>query len=254
MAKRLTSLALFLLGTGVASAADLPALPPMAPFTAPPPFSWTGFYVGGNLGGAWAQNNAVDTVFGLNFEGSNDGVFIGGGQVGLNYQFGYAVVGVEADIDWTANNRGNNTIVIGPLGNAFQLTSNNSWISTVAARLGFVAERSLLLYSKIGAGWVGDTGFTLTDLTTGQSFNGAQGNTNTGWLLGFGLEWAFTPNWTVKLEYDYLGMNNRTFTVNPNAIPVLAGDTFTTGSRNVQMGKVGINYLFNWGGPLAARY
>ena len=59
-------------------------------------------------------------------------------------------------------------------------------------------------------------------------------------------------NWTVKAEYDYLGLGNRTFVV-PATAPFLAGDTFTSNNRNVQMVKIGVNYLFNWGAP-ATRY
>ena len=246
MAKTVTGIALILLATGIARAADLPALPPMAPFTAPPPFTFTGFYVGGNLGGAWARTNTIDTMFGLDFTGSNNGVFIGGAQAGFNYQFGWALVGIEGDLDWTANNSSNDSTIFGPFGNAFQLTSNNKWISTVATRLGFVVEDCLLFYGKAGVGWVANNGFTVTDVTTGQSFIAANSSTNAGWLAGFGLEWAFAQNWSVKLEYDYLGIGDRTFTVNGTVIPALAGDTFTTGNRNVQMGKVGVNYLFNW--------
>jgi outer membrane immunogenic protein len=246
MAKIVTGVALILLATGFARAADLPALPPMAPFTAPPPFSFTGFYVGGNLGGAWAHGDTIDTMFGFDFTGSNNGVFIGGAQAGFNYQFGFALVGIEGDFDWTAKNSSNDSIVLGPFGNAFQLTSNNTWISTLAARFGFVVENCLLFYGKAGAGWVANNGLTVTNVTTGQSFTGVNSGTNAGWLAGFGLEWAFTPNWTVKLEYDYLGISDRTFTANGNVVPALAGDTFTTSNRNVQMGKVGVNYLFNW--------
>jgi len=241
MAKTVTGVAAILLATGIATAADLPALPPTAPFTAPPPFSFTGFYVGGNLGGAWAHTNTIDTLFGLDFTSSNNGVFIGGGQAGFNYQFGYALVGIEEDFDWTAKNSSNDSIVLGPFGNSFQLTSNNAWISTLAARFGFVVEDCLLFYGKAGAGWVANNGFTVTNLTTGQSFIGSTNSTNTGWLAGFGLEWAFAPKWSVKLEYDYLGISDRTFTVNGTVIPALANDTFTTGNRNIQMGKVGIN-------------
>jgi hypothetical protein len=62
------------------------------------------------------------------------------------------------------------------------------------------------------------------------------------------IEWAFARNWTVKFEYDYLGLGSRTIVV-PAGAPFLLGDTFTLG-RNVQEAKVGINYLFNWGaGP-----
>jgi len=245
MAKTVFGITLILLATGIARAADLPALPPTAPFTAPHPFNFTGFYVGGNLGGAWAHADTTDALFGLNFTSGNNGVFIGGAQAGFNYQFGWALVGIEGDFDWTIKNRSNDSTIFGPLGNAFQLTSNNTSISTAAARFGFVVEDCLLFYGKAGAGWAANDGFIVTNVTTGQSFIGTNSSTNVGWLAGFGLEWAFAPHWSVKLEYDYVGINDRTFTANGTVVPALASDTFTAGNRNVQMGKVGINYLFN---------
>ena len=80
----------------------------------------------------------------------------------------------------------------------------------------------------------------------GNGINNCGNNSNGGGLVGAGFEYAFTNNWTVKLEYDYLGLGNRTFVI-PATAPFLAGDTFN--NRNVQMVKVGFNYLFNWGAP-----
>jgi len=117
----------------------------------------------------------------------------------------------------------------------------------------------LPIIAKVGGGWVGNNNFTVTNLTTGASFTCGTfnltncGNNTGGWLLGAGFEYAFTNNWTVKLEYDYLGLGNRTFFI-PATAPFLAGDTFTSNNRNVQTVKVGFNYLFNWGAPVAARY
>ena len=73
-------------------------------------------------------------------------------------------------------------------------------------------------------------------------------------MIGSGFEWAFAENWSAKVEYDYLGLGTRTFTV-PVGFP-LAGDTFSTGNRNLQMLKVGLNYRFNWGiaSPVTTRY
>src|ERR1019366_7209389 len=116
-----------------ASAADLSRPAPVytkAPMMAPP-FSWTGFYIGGNIGGAWAHNDVTDSFYGLNFSGgNNNGVFLGGGQIGGNYQFSNFVVGVEGTFDWAANNNNStNGIVVPALnGNTVQVTSNNTWI------------------------------------------------------------------------------------------------------------------------------
>src|SRR5262247_2673054 len=231
-----------------ANAADRsppPYSPPpyVPPVYAPPPFSWTGFYVGGNIGGAWANRDVLDPFFGVNFNnGNSNGVFIGGGQLGYNWQVGYAVLGIEADFDGAANNNNTGTVFIPTVG-SIQVTSNNRWITTLAARFG-VTNGPWLFYGKAGGGWVGSDDFTVTNLTTGSSITVSNNNTNSGWLVGAGIEWAFLPNWSAKVEYNYLGLGDRTFTV-PAGSPFLASDTFTQSNRSIQMVKVGINYLFN---------
>jgi outer membrane immunogenic protein len=241
---------LLLATTITANAADVRARPapyaPPPPVYAPPPFSWTGFYVGGNIGGAWANRDVTDTFLGVNFNnGNSNGVFIGGGQLGYNWQVGYAVLGIEADFDGAANNNNTltvNTLTFGPV----QVTSNNRWITTLAARFG-VTNGPWLFYGKAGGGWVGSNDFTVTNLTTGSSITVSNNRSNSGWLVGAGIEWAFLPNWSAKVEYNYLGLDDRTFIV-PAGSPFLPGDTFTASNRNVQMVKVGINYRFNWSG------
>jgi len=230
-----------------ADAADLS----LAPLPAPP-FSWSGFYVGGNLGGAWAQSEVIDAMYGLNFaNGSSNGRFLVGGQAGVNYQIGSFVISAETDFDWVVNNNTANGANIPAIGNIL-VTSNDMSVATLAARFGFAADH-WLVYGKAGGGWVGNGGFTMTNTVTGTTIAGSNSGASAGWLVGGGLEWAFTNNWTVKLEYDYLALNARSFTVPPSAA-FLAGDTFTTGDHNFQMVKVGINYLFNWGNTVVARY
>jgi outer membrane immunogenic protein len=241
----LAGTALLTLVSSSAMAADL-SRPPPVEYKAPPMvpvFSWTGFYIGGNLGGAWAHADVTDSFFGLNFSnGSNNGVFIGGGQVGGNYQFNNFVIGVEGTFDWAANSNNSTTGIAIPNGDIIQVTSNNTWIATVAGRLGVAFDR-VLIYAKGGGAWVGNSSFTVTDVTTGVSITGSNSNNTSGWLVGGGIEWAFANNWTVKAEYDYIGLSGRTFTV-PVVGPFVAGDTFTTGSNNIQMATVGVNFLF----------
>jgi outer membrane immunogenic protein len=242
-----------LLSPFAAHSADLAVKAPPPPPV--PVFSWTGFYVGANIGGAWAHNDWTDTRFLTNFNNNNNGVFIGGGQMGANYQIGNFVIGAEWDFDWAGNNNRTGVVIPG-VGNIV-VTNNNRWITTMAARFGFAVDH-WLIYGKAGGGWVGNDNLTVTNVTTGVSLTCSTfpncGNTsNGGWVVGAGFEYAFTNNWTVKLEYDYLGLQNRTFVI-PVAAPLLAGDTLTSNNRNVQEVKVGVNYLFNWGAPVAARY
>jgi len=217
--------------------------PPPAPM--PPPFSWTGFYLGGNIGGAWAQRGLSDDRFGLDFGRTSDAVFIGGGQLGFNYQFSNIVLGVEWDFDWAANSNGGGNGVVVPGVGTLQVSGNNRWITTVAARFGVAFDR-WMIYGKAGGGWVGNEGITVTNVNTGASVTGGGSNSASGWVVGVGWEWAFAGNWSWKVEYDYLGLSSRSFTVAAGS-PFLVGDTFH-GNRNVQMVKVGINYLFNASG------
>jgi outer membrane immunogenic protein len=244
--KKLTAIAALIAVTSPAWAADLPPAPrapvPYMP-VAVPVFSWTGFYIGGNIGGGWGQGNVVDSLFGVNFSNGNSASFLGGGQVGGNYQFGSFVIGAEADFDWFANNNnsGNGTTVsIGGVPTILRVSANDRWETTLAARFGYAWDHALF-YGKAGGGWVGAGNFGVTNVGTGASVAVSNGNTNVGWLVGAGFEYAFTQNWTAKLEYDYLALNNASYTV---TVPGVGIDTFTNGGRNVQTLTVGVNYLF----------
>src|ERR1700683_81644 len=122
----------------VAMSADLPPRPMYAPPQAPmaPTFSWTGFYIGANVGAGWNHGNLNDS-FGL-FSGgaNNNATFLGGGQVGANYQINNFVLGIEGDFDWLPNNNnsGNGTTLDG---STTILGSNNGrWLTTLTGRLG----------------------------------------------------------------------------------------------------------------------
>jgi outer membrane immunogenic protein len=238
------ALSVLLTTSMTADAADVRAGPapyaPPPPVYVPPPFSWTGFYLGGNIGGAWTNRDVSDTLLGANFnDGNNNGVFIAGVQLGYNWQVSNFVVGIEADFDGTEDN---NNAGIPALG-AIQVSSHNRWITTLATRFG-VANGPWLFYGKVGGGWVGPDDFTITNLTTGASIT-AHNNTNSGWLVGAGIEWAFALNWSAKVEYNHIGFDSRTFTF-PVGSLFLVGDTLVERNREIQTVKVGINYLFNW--------
>jgi outer membrane immunogenic protein len=227
-------------GTALSQAADLPARAPVMPL--PPPFTWTGFYLGGNIGAAWGSRSITDDTTGVTFSNSSDARFIGGGQVGFNYQFGMFVLGAEADFDFGTNNSNNGAGVVTP-GGTIVARLNDTWITTAAARLGLAFDH-FLFYGKVGGGWVGSNNFTLQNTTTGGVVTFGNNNSRSGFLGGVGLEYAVTNNWTVKGEYDFLSLDNRTFVV-PVGSPFLVGDSFTTRNRNVQMFKAGFNYLFH---------
>lgn len=250
MCKRLAAIAVITTAAAfstVANAADLPRpepVPAPVPVFVPPVFTWTGLYVGGHIGGAWAKREIRNNSRGIDFDQTSDGVFIGGGQVGYNFQFNTFVLGVEADFSWVANdNNGNDGVIVPALGNV-RVALENKWATTVAARFGVTYDR-MLFYGKAGGGWVGHDDFTITNVTTGATISGANDRSRSGYLLGAGIEWGFAPNWSAKVEYNYFGLDSRTFVVPANS-PFFAGDSFTQGDRNIQMVKGGINYRFNW--------
>ncbi len=214
-----------------AFAADMPLKAPPPPPA--PPFSWTGFYIGGELGGAWANGHVTDSLFGLNASTSHSG-WLGGGVVGYNYQINNFVLGIEGDFDATSLKATGNGVFVPGVG-TLQASAKTDWISTVTGRVGLAADRALF-YVKGGGGWVGNTA-SITNLNTGAAVSAS--NTNNGWLLGGGLEYAFAAsNWSGKLEFDYLGLRSWSW----NSV-VFPGDTFTA-SRNISMLKAGLNYRF----------
>ena len=245
-----------------ASAADLArrAPPPAAPAYIPPPvFSWTGFYIGGNLGVAWTEASVCCDIFGNSRHNSQQAVFTGGGQVGANYQWNWLVLGVEGDFDWLANNHNStNSLILGS--HAFQLSANDRWITTVTGRVGYAFNLGggpwglgwnpgtggpWLIYGKGGWGWAGVNNPTLTDVTTGGSISISNSNSHDGPVGGVGIEYAFAPNWTAKLEYDRLFLNDSTFTFAPGT-PFISGNSLSLFNHDVQTVTVGVNYLFNW--------
>jgi len=217
---------------------------------APPPpiaapiFTWTGFYIGGNLGAAWAERRVTD-IFGNSFTRSSDARFIGGGQLGYNWQISNFVLGIEGDADGIVSDNNNRSAAVLVNGTPFVVTArNNDWVATLAARFGWALDH-WLIYGKAGGGWVGNSnGFTVTNLATGATFGAGSSNSVGGWLLGGGVEYAINNNWSLKGEYNFIGLGHRNF-----AVPVVVGtppvaDVFTSSSRNFQMVKFGFNYSF----------
>ena len=249
-----------------ALAADLPPPAPMprAPAVyvpAPiPVYNWTGFYIGGNLGVGWQQGNLGDSL-GNTFGTDNSIKGLGGGQAGVNYEFGNGVVvGAEAMFDWRFNN--NNTsptiTLVGPGGvsNGTQasITANNQWLTTATGKLGYAWDR-VMVYAKGGGAWVGSSNPTIALNGVGAAVNTSTSTSNWGWTVGAGAEYAFYGGWSARIEYDYVGLTNQTFTVVPAIGPtapgtatIPAGDQFTFNNRNIQMVTAGINYKFGgWG-------
>jgi outer membrane immunogenic protein len=245
-------------GAGTAAlAADLPPPAPMprAPATyvpvVAPPYNWSGFYIGGNLGVGWNGGGSVSDTFGSTFSGSGQTVkFLGGGQVGVNYQFwGGVVIGAEAMFDWLPNTTNTFTATEGALGGApapgtiASATFNNRWLTTATGKLGYAWDR-VLVYGKAGGAWVGAASPNLTVGGAGQTLNSSTTN-NLGWTAGIGVEWAFYGGWSARAEYDYIGLQNQSLTVAAGG--PFAGDTININNRSINMFTAGINYKFGGG-------
>jgi outer membrane immunogenic protein len=239
----LTTMVLIAFATNrVAVAADLPAAPAPTPAYAPMFFSWTGFYVGGNIGGVFTQGSLQDSHTGF-IGGTDQNGLTGGGQIGFNYQFlGGGVVGIEGTIDGTSLNTTTNPFPTSV--GTIQGSHNTRWISTVAARFGVVSDR-WLAYGKGGVAWADNT-VSITNATTGATLVTAS-DARPGWLAGAGIEYAFTHFWTAKVEYNFIGLSNW------STAGILPNDTLNI-RRQIQILTVGFNYKFDWGGPLVARY
>ena len=216
-------------------AADLSA----RPYTkAPPPvtapalvYNWTGFYIGGHLGGAFTGDNSLQ---------GSDGRFMGGVQGGYDYQFANNwVLGIEANYSWLGLNR-----------RRIFVPRWHSGHATIAA----------LVRSPAGSAMLGDRRcFTPRVVTHSgiesrrkpcgvpQPFS-ATGNHENGYTVGAGLEYMFSPSWSAKVEYQYYNFGNTTFTGGPRRN---FGASFRNDEHTV---KAGLNYRFGWGGPAASNY
>jgi opacity protein-like surface antigen len=223
----LASIAAVGLFSASALASDLPTKAPVSkPPIAAPPYNRSGFYVGANFGGGWSSGS-LSIPGNSPYGGLTE--FIGGVQAGYNYQAGHLLFGVEGDVDWASFNHP--TLPVPTLGSVTQ-----HWMSTLAGRVGLVNDR-WLVFAKLGGGWVQSNA---TVNVPGLSWSGS--NTNSGWLVGGGIEYGFKPHWTVKLEYDYLALSNWTSATVPAV----------TLNHNLQMVKAGINYKFESGVSAAA--
>ena len=206
---------------GQAYAADIPyKAPPPDPMLSPAPvMTWTGFYVGANVGYGWADVGVEG------FSSDLDGI-IGGGQIGYNYQMGQWVLGVEGDFQGSAESRSDTGTV---LGIAFTLDQQIQWFATLRGRIGY-AFGPWMIYATGGAAWqnyelsVSALGTTVSDDAT-----------KLGWTIGGGAEWMFAPQWSLKGEYLYMDTGDTDVT--------LFGVTFTGRAQN-HIGRVGVNYHF----------
>jgi outer membrane immunogenic protein len=249
-----------------AFAADMP-LPGPAPTYAPPPparYDWSGVYFGIHVGAGLLEDTLTSTTTtspipfqsaGAQTHLSPAGI-IGGAQAGFNYQFNSIVLGVEGT--WTDSAITGSQVIPSPL----TAVSENStdaplWYATATGRAGY-AINDVLLYAKGGAAWM-NAKYTQQVVSGAVISQQSVTNTRHGYTVGGGIEYAFTENLSVKLEYDYLNFGTRTYGFNnlgtapatAGASPVPVGPFPVSIESQTHMLLFVANYRFNWGGHYA---
>ena len=270
--------ALAIAGAFAAQAADLPTRKEAAPVFAPPPFTWTGFYIGANAGGLWTTGSRDVTLFANGFPflqnsfptslGSGSSGFIGGGQAGYNWQTGALVLGVETDFDGTTANKNVTSIgapfpagttIITSSGSVINLSGDTlnvnaserlSWLGTTRGRVGFVAtpDNRLMFYGTGGVAYGGGSGhLNVFDNTSGLFWNGSPSSSRVGWTLGAGVEYAITNNITIKGEYLYYSLGSSHFVTVGNAAALTDFPGVFATAKYTYEGNIfraGVNYKF----------
>ena len=230
-------------------------------------YNWTGFYVGGNLGGGMAASRFDDPCFlgGCSSATPTRGFFTGGAQAGYNYQFGKGLVGIEADV--SGNSRFKDSVIGGDDQRAETVGMKADVSGTIRTRGGLVANNALI-YVTGGAAWadVNQTGVSFNNLTNNVNFgwpNGVTANISGvrwGGVIGAGVEFALSQNWRVGGEFLHTMYADRDATlVDPSVARgiacnanIPATNCVIRGQLTTDVARVRVNYLF--GGPVVAKY
>lgn len=218
----LAALAITGLGLAFAApalAADLPVKAPMMSRTEVAASTWTGLYLGANVGYGWAHVGA--TGFSNDLHG-----IIGGGQLGYNWQMGSLVLGVEGDFQGSGESRSDTGLVGGV---PFTVDQNIPWFATLRGRIGYAFGPAMLYFTGGGA-W---QNYKFTVSSGGASVS--DNTTKTAYTIGGGAEWMFAPKWSAKVEYLYMNTGDTSLS--------LLGTTFTGHAQN-NIVRVGVNYHF----------
>jgi len=174
--------------------------------------------------------------------------FVGGGQIGYNFQSGAFVFGLEAMFNYSDIKGGVNPLRGGlpPLGQDDNFATRIETLFLGTARIGY-AWNNVLLYAKGGfAG--GEVKVAVVDNAGINQGAGAGSSWRTGWTVGGGFEYGFAPNWTAAIEYDYVRLNGTGYELGGTAAPLLY--TFAHQVRDTHLVTGRLNYKFNWGSPI----
>jgi outer membrane immunogenic protein len=195
-----------------------------------PVANWTGFYAGVHVGAGWGSNDAsanLAVIGPVSLTAGTVNGFLGGGQIGYNWQTGWMVLGGEFEFSGAGVEGTSPCIVL------INCKANMDWLITAAGRLGFTVDRALV-YAKGGVAWA-DWQYNANIA----GINANAGDTRFGWLLGLGVEYAIAPNWSAKIEYNYIDFGNDDFRFAVGAAGITANiDT------QLHTIKGGVNYRF----------
>jgi outer membrane immunogenic protein len=227
---------------------------------APPVYSWTGFYIGGDVGETWSSNtgtfNPLPTPGGVAFgitmlSGNNSGSsVIGGLHAGYNWQFAPTwVAGIEGDWSWSKAG-GSFTqpwvaippAVLGAPPNFTTMSSKLDWVSSLRARFGYLVTPNVLAYATGGMAWA-KLDYTASAIGFLYSATTALSDTQTGYAIGGGLEWAITNNWLLRAEYLFYRFDN-----GPNVVVAAIGSAnpsgFSWNATTLSVARGGLSYKF----------
>jgi outer membrane immunogenic protein len=228
--------------TGSAYAADLAVKAPPSPAYAPLP-TWTGCYLGANIGGAFGQTDFTrvgqgNVTLNDNFGSQSPSSVVGGGQMGCDYQVSQWVFGVQGLIDATDLN-GSNVIPV-PFSETFTIDNKNEWYATVTGRIGYTVTPWVLLYGK------GGVAFAENKMAVfGPTFLSETANADrTGWTAGAGVEWMFRPNFSVFAEYQHLDFGSKDVVFTPAPGTVGGGGDIISTKQQIDTVMAGVNYHF----------
>ncbi|THD70668.1 MAG: porin family protein [Bradyrhizobium sp.] len=244
-----------------ANAADLAVKAPRPMMVPAPVYSWTGCYVGAQVGWGWGHNqhHQPALVGGSGSGGSirdfggkvnsSGGLF--GGQVGCNYQFASNwVIGAQGDIAGTDFNGRNDD----PLALFFgtgngTIAIKSDWLASATMRLGYTFyDNRAMFYVKGGGAWI----HNIWDLHDAFAFYSPTilGETRSGWTAGAGFEYMLTQNWTAFVEGNYYNFGNgKLLEISPSDPAA-----FYSGKQTVETVKIGVNYKFGGDAPVVAKY
>ncbi|QCK86986.1 porin family protein [Phreatobacter aquaticus] len=217
--------------------------------------SWTGFYAGVQLGYGWqgqvsnqvyadptlvAGGSSIGAVYGA-------GGVVGGAHVGWNYQLNSLVLGIETDLDLAGIRRSQSPLLSYSVGTTLDPSGTNAgvarvqadWLGSLRARFGVLVSPNLLLYATGGLAYGGLKSSVVADGLVSLALN----RTAVGWTAGLGAEWAFSRNWTARLEYRHIELGTQQLNIPAGVISNNAA-VYRSNLGRFEVVRAGVSYRF----------